>query len=165
MFLVHVCTAGRLRAKDRVPLASLQSALLKVVVAFNFSSSQTCFLLRYMFSSVIRADLVRHTSVLWVSASGCCWIFPHINLLLISPTVPSVLIHRIFILSILNRLENKFVISAKIQRCDGEEQVCVHVLLVCVCVYVHLSTNVFQKKKKNEWNHYFSIKRRGVVSE
>lgn len=50
------------------------------------------------------------------------------------------------------------MISAEIQRCDGEEQVCVHVLLVCGCVcvrarewvYVHLSTNVFQKKKMNE---------------
>lgn len=50
-----------MHAEDGFPFGPLQSEPLKVVVAFNFLSSQTCFLLRYMFSLVIRADLVRYT--------------------------------------------------------------------------------------------------------
>lgn len=136
-------------ANDGVPFAPLQSKPLKVVVAFNFLSSQTCFLLRYMFSSVIRAALVRYALVSWVSASGCCWIFRyfHRKVLLFIPTVLRVPTCCIFVLSIFDYLENTFVLYTQIQRCSGGEEACVHLLLlwlrVHVCAYRQIS--VFQK--------------------
>lgn len=81
-----MCTAVQKAQADGARLKKLFHLLSsvtasEVVMAFNFLSpcfsfSETCSLLRYMFCSVIRADFLTHTLVLWVSGSGCRWIFP-----------------------------------------------------------------------------------------